>query len=113
VMHVAAGGIRVCSNLAHLWLSIISPHCALPPHPYPPTPQLVGKLSAGERLEIPPHAALPGPDTHLFAGLDAYIGLLQRCWAQDPAERPRFQEVIQELRRLLEAHAKVVGAVAA
>jgi hypothetical protein len=73
----------------------------------------VGKLSAGERLDIPPHAALPGPDTHLFAGLDDYISLLQRCWAQDPAERPRFQEVIQELRGLLEAHAKVVGAVAA
>jgi hypothetical protein len=39
------------------------------------------------------------PDTHLPvpAGLDAYISLLQRCWAQDPAHRPTFHQVVQEL----------------
>jgi hypothetical protein len=32
------------------------------------------------------------------AGLDAYIALLQRCWAQQPEQRPSFREVARELR---------------
>ncbi len=36
----------------------------------------------GHRLAIPPRDQLPGPDTASFAGLDAYIALMQRCWAQ-------------------------------
>jgi hypothetical protein len=31
------------------------------------------------------------------AGLDAYINLLERCWAQAPADRPTFHEIVQEL----------------
>lgn len=27
---------------------------------------------------------------------------MQRCWAQAPADRPGFAEVVQELRRLVE-----------
>lgn len=37
-----------------------------------------------------------------FAGLDSYCALMQRCWAQAPADRPGFPEVVQELRRLSE-----------
>lgn len=31
----------------------------------------------GERPEVPPRAALPGPDTLAFTGLDAYIQLMR------------------------------------
>ena len=37
-----------------------------------------------------------------FAGLGSYCDLLQRCWAQAPADRPALAEVVQELRRLAE-----------
>jgi hypothetical protein len=33
----------------------------------------------------------------MHAGLDAYISLMQRCWAQAPADRPTFHQVTQEL----------------
>jgi hypothetical protein len=36
----------------------------------------------GMRLAIPPKAELPGPDNDRFDGLEEYIVLLQRCWAQ-------------------------------
>ncbi|EFN55433.1 hypothetical protein CHLNCDRAFT_31062 [Chlorella variabilis] len=67
---------------------------------------LVGKLMDGMRLKIPAKEELPGPDTQRFAGLDDYVGLLQRCWAQDPAERPTFEDCIHELRKMLELQAK-------
>lgn len=35
-----------------------------------------------------------------FGGVDAYIALMQRCWAADPAERPDFGEVVRQLRCL-------------
>ncbi|KAL4423315.1 hypothetical protein ABPG77_006110 [Micractinium sp. CCAP 211/92] len=62
--------------------------------------QLVNLLVSGSRLEIPPLEQLPGSDTPQFAGLDAYVALMRRCWAQDPAERPTFEQVIPELRAL-------------
>lgn len=41
----------------------------------------------------------PGPVPSLqFEGLDAYVSLMRRCWAQDAAERPDFAEVARELR---------------
>lgn len=60
--------------------------------------QLVSHVVAGGRLDVPPRNALPGPDTAAFAGLDDYISLMQRCWAQAPEERPGFQQVVVELR---------------
>lgn len=63
--------------------------------------QIVSMVTEGRRLEIPPRAALPGPDTSAFDGLDSYVGLICRCWAQDPENRPSFQEIIAELRYLL------------
>ena len=64
--------------------------------------QIVSALTRGERLPIPDRASLPGPDTLRFAGLAGYIVLMQRCWAQEPSERPGFEEIVQCLRRLLE-----------
>ena len=64
--------------------------------------QIVSALVRGQRLPIPDRAALPGPDTLRFAGLSGFIVLMQRCWAQEPAARPDFGEVVACLRRLLE-----------
>ena len=41
---------------------------------------------------------------------DAYVALMRRCWAQDPAQRPDFSEVIIELRAIMAA---TVGSPAA
>ena len=66
-----------------------------------PPPQIVSALTRGERLPIPDRAALPGHDTLRFAGLAGYIVLMQCCWAQEPAQRPGFEDIVQCLRRLL------------
>lgn len=58
--------------------------------------QLVNLITNGGRLEIPAREQLPGADTPQFDGLDA------RCWAHDAAARPTFEEIIPELRALLE-----------
>ncbi|KAL4443337.1 hypothetical protein ABPG75_011074 [Micractinium tetrahymenae] len=64
--------------------------------------QLVNLLMSGGRLEIPPWERLPGADTATFAGLDAYVSLIKRCWAQDAVARRSFEEIIPELRAMLE-----------
>ena len=60
--------------------------------------QLAGHVMAGGRLEIPPREALPGPDTEAFGGLDGYIALMRRCWAQEPGERPGFEDIVPQIR---------------
>lgn len=72
-----------------------------PPCPYPWT-QIGAKVVAGERLELPPREALPGPDTAGFTGLDAYCALIQECWAAQPEQRPGMAQVVRRLRGLLE-----------
>lgn len=32
---------------------------------------------------------------------DAYVSLLERCWAQDVSERPSFEEIKNELRTMM------------
>ena len=44
--------------------------------------KIVSSLMRGDRLPVPPREHLPGPDTLRFTGLDAYVALMQRCWAQ-------------------------------
>ena len=58
----------------------------------------MGRVMNGSRLEVPLLDQLPGPDTVRFAGLPDYIALMQRCWAQAPADRPGFQEIVVQLR---------------
>ena len=58
---------------------------------------ICGALFHGNRPQLPPRDELPGPDTAAFAGLDAYIALMQRCWAQDPSKRPPFAEIVPTL----------------
>lgn len=48
---------------------------------------------------MPPAEQLPGmPESGPSEGLDEYVALLQRCWAQDPEQRPTFADIIPQLR---------------
>ncbi|KAL4430022.1 hypothetical protein ABPG77_004392 [Micractinium sp. CCAP 211/92] len=67
--------------------------------------QLVNLLMNGGHLEIPPREELPGADTPSFEGLDAYIQLMKRCWAQNQYDRPGFEEITRDLRSLLDSTA--------
>lgn len=60
--------------------------------------QIIKVVSKGGRLPIPDQPSLPGGDTKEFSGLHTYIALLQRCWTQDPANRPTFAEIVGALR---------------
>ncbi|GAB4821003.1 hypothetical protein N2152v2_008049 [Parachlorella kessleri] len=59
--------------------------------------QLIKHVAASGRPALPPRQDLPGSDAGELGGLDGYIALMQRCWAQDPEERPSFQEVARTL----------------
>jgi serine/threonine protein kinase len=52
--------------------------------------------------QVPEERDLPTP---LFSGAAEYFALMNDCWEQDPAARPKFAEVISRLRRLLAAEA--------
>ncbi|KDD73320.1 protein tyrosine kinase [Helicosporidium sp. ATCC 50920] len=71
--------------------------------------QVVTLVTEGGRLPIPAREALPGADTKDFRGLDAFVGLVRDCWAQNANDRPAFGEVIQRLRDLLESHLRKPG----
>lgn len=60
--------------------------------------QLVHMVSSGERLQVPPRESAPGPDRLSESEYAAYVALMQRCWAQEPAERPGFDQIISQLR---------------
>jgi hypothetical protein len=49
---------------------------------------------------VPPAAQLPGAGggTADFLGLEEYVALMRRCWAEEPEERPQFGAVVKELR---------------
>ena len=60
--------------------------------------QVVTVVSEGGRLELPPRSRIPGPDTQSWDGLPAFYGIIESCWAQNPADRPTFGQVIARLR---------------
>ena len=60
------------------------------------------KVSEGQRLPIPPPQGLPGPKPDDPAKLNAYIGLMERCWAQNPTDRPDFERIANELETFLQ-----------
>ncbi len=57
--------------------------------------QIASQIIEGKRLMVPNRSDLPGD---LFGGLDRYIGLMQKCWAHQPLDRPSFAQIIGELR---------------
>ncbi|CAL5230064.1 g13517 [Coccomyxa viridis] len=58
-----------------------------------------------QRPDIPQDlASLPGSSLRCP---DAYVELMQQCWATDPAERPSFERVISHLRSIIEAESQL------
>ena len=50
-------------------------------------------------MAVPDPSRLPGGhDNEVFQGLPAYVALIYKCWAQEPATRPSFADIIPELR---------------
>jgi hypothetical protein len=60
--------------------------------------QVVKFITSGRRLPMPSRDAMPGPESGAFEGLDGYIALMNRCWAQNPEDRPTFHEISDCLR---------------
>lgn len=44
------------------------------------------------------HHAMFAPPLLQFAGLEAYIDLMRECWAQQPEERPSFEQIVPRLK---------------
>ncbi|DBA83679.1 TPA: hypothetical protein ACH3X1_006228 [Trebouxia sp. C0004] len=61
--------------------------------------QIMLRLQAQDRPEIPPLHTLPGQP---LPGIADYVKLMQACWSQDPSKRPGFEHVIVSIRGLLE-----------
>ncbi len=61
---------------------------------------IVSQITAGSRLTVPPADTLPGPESGSWPKLGEYVGLMERCWAQEPSARPNFEEIMGELRRI-------------
>ena len=57
-----------------------------------------GTIASGGRLPLPPRDSLPGPGSGDWPGLDAYVALMERCWAQAPEDRPSMTQVAADLR---------------
>lgn len=107
--------------------SLCAHHSPPLPTPCPPLPRswelpwgaanpwfVVSTVLNGGRLELPAAgAALPGPGRLPPPLLARYQELLQACWAQDKAARPRFKEVADRLRQLLGALGDSAAAAAA
>jgi hypothetical protein len=59
---------------------------------------IVGNVLKGDRPVLPSKSELPG--LAASDSIDAYVSLMQRCWAQDPAARPDFNTIAAELRTM-------------
>lgn len=89
-----AAGERMAAGAGLVQQNRALPHwheagCPLPPPRTQPIPC---------RPEIPARDELPGPDSASFSGLDAYVQLIEACWAQDPAARPAFEHIVSVLK---------------
>lgn len=61
---------------------------------------IVGAVTEGQRLSVPPLYELPGPRSAGWRGLSRYIEIMQRCMLHDPAERPTFFEIMAALKEI-------------
>jgi hypothetical protein len=67
-----------------------------------PPYQVRREVLDGRRPELPALEELPGPDNAAFGQLDVYCQLVRDCWAQNPAERPTFADIVPRLGAMLE-----------
>ncbi|KAL4423483.1 hypothetical protein ABPG77_003616 [Micractinium sp. CCAP 211/92] len=61
---------------------------------------ICGRILHSKRPVLPPDNKLPGQDALQPRASDAYRALLKRCWAEEPVERPSFEEIAAELANL-------------
>lgn len=65
--------------------------------------QVAKHVLDGGRLPMPDLGQLPGPGGNFQApgpagGIQLYLALMARCWAQQPEDRPTFTDIIASLR---------------
>lgn len=65
----------------------------------------------GKRLAFPEAGNLPGPDA--LPRMSRFKALIERCWSQNPSQRPTFAVIVRELRAQLEAVQGNEGAIRA
>jgi serine/threonine protein kinase len=60
---------------------------------------IVNLVMQGRRLQVPQLSDLPVPcpSQALFSD---YVGLMERCWAHQPEDRPNFDDVVRELQEM-------------
>lgn len=62
---------------------------------------IVRTICDGGRLEIPSKDNVAGgADSKNYRGYDSYVALMEKCWAQQAADRPDFSAVVAALKRL-------------
>ncbi|KAL4855412.1 Importin-5 [Chlorella vulgaris] len=63
--------------------------------------RMAGLLVSGARLTVPPTDELPprGIGGAPAPVVSEYVALMRRCWAEDPAARPSFDQISTELRQ--------------
>ncbi len=61
---------------------------------------IVREVVNGRRPALPPPGSLPGLGAAPPPGFPAYHALMERCWAQAPAARPSFAEIVAALEAL-------------
>lgn len=76
----------------------------LPWEAFGPFQIMVAVAERGQRPDIPQDlSVIPGGDSPAAYGL---VTLMQRCWSQEPADRPGFDIIVITLRNLLESVAR-------
>ena len=56
--------------------------------------QIANAVLSGQRLQPPAPDELPAGELVVY---DAYVALMESCWREDPAARPTFEAIVQEL----------------
>jgi ankyrin repeat protein len=75
------------------------------PWPTTTTWAIRNRVGQGLRPPLPTVDAVPAPDTPEFESsghLQRFIGLMERCWAQNPDMRPAFREIHSALEKILD-----------
>lgn len=61
---------------------------------------IVNRVTSNQRLPVPQKSEIPGPEGGSWRNLNRYVALMERCWAQNPGDRPDFEEIMSELKQM-------------